>query len=117
MVIIAKKPTKKTTTTKSKKKPVSKPKPEKEKTVSKPKPKKDKFVVGQHILVPKHSKLSQKEKIVLLEKYKISLNELPRISMKDSAIEHLELTNEDVIKIERSSPTSKNTVFYRRVVK
>lgn len=75
------------------------------------------FEISQHILVPKHSKLNDKEKTELLEKYKITFKDLPKISMKDPAISHLDLTNEDIVKIERASPTSKRTIFYRRVVK
>jgi DNA-directed RNA polymerase subunit H (RpoH/RPB5) len=75
------------------------------------------FEIGKHVLVPKHSKLGKKEKDELLDKYKITVKELPRISMKDSAVEHLDLMPADVIKIERPSFTSKSTIFYRRVVK
>jgi DNA-directed RNA polymerase subunit H len=75
------------------------------------------FEVSQHVLVPKHTKLSEKEKKDLMDKYKITFRELPRISLKDAAISHLELEPEDIVKIERPSPTSKNTVFFRRVVK
>ena len=79
--------------------------------------KKQSFDVSQHILVPKHTKLSEKEKKELLENYKITLRELPRISMKDPAIASLDLTSDDVIKVERPSATTEHTVFYRRVVK
>ncbi len=75
------------------------------------------FDISQHVLVPKHTKLSDKEKIELMEKYKITLKDLPRISMKDPAISHLDITTEDIIKIERPSLTSKTTVFFRKVVK
>ncbi len=75
------------------------------------------FEVSQHILVPKHTKLSQKEKEELLSKYRISLKDLPKISIKDPAISGMELTTKDVIKVERPSLTSKQTVFFRKVVK
>jgi len=67
--------------------------------------------------VPKHTKLTDKEKKELLDHYKITLQDLPRISMKDPAIEGMEVTTTDIIKIERPSATAKETVFYRRVVK
>jgi len=73
--------------------------------------------VHLHYLVPKHIKMSEKEKKEMLEKYKISLNDLPQIFMDDPAIAHLELTTDDVIKIERSSQTTKTSYFYRRVIK
>ncbi|MEM3374546.1 MAG: DNA-directed RNA polymerase subunit H [Candidatus Woesearchaeota archaeon] len=75
------------------------------------------FDVSQHFLVPKHKKLSEKEKNELLEKYKITAKELPRISIKDPAISRLDVEVDDIIMIERQSPTAKKTVFYRRVVK
>ena len=75
------------------------------------------FEINQHVLVPKHTKLGEKEKAALLEKYQITLKDLPKISMKDPAISHLELTQEDVIKVERPSATTKTTVFFRRVGK
>ncbi|MFH2021281.1 MAG: DNA-directed RNA polymerase subunit RpoH/Rpb5 C-terminal domain-containing protein [archaeon] len=70
-----------------------------------------------HVLVPKHSKASEKETAELLEKYKIRVEDLPRINIKDPAISHLDIAPSDVIKVERPSATAKVTVFYRRVVK
>lgn len=72
--------------------------------------------VTKHVLVPKHTKLSQKEKQELLEKYDISEAELPKISKKDPAIEHLNLKPGDVIMIERPSLTAGKAIFYRVVV-
>jgi DNA-directed RNA polymerase subunit H len=69
-----------------------------------------------HVLVPKHSKLSQKERQELFEQYKISLKELPKISTRDPAIRHLDAAEGDVIKIVRKSPTAGETVFYRGVI-
>ena len=79
--------------------------------------KEEKFDVNLHNLVPKHIKLSEKEKKDVLETYKISLNDLPQIFMDDPTIAHLELTTEDIIKIERPSQTTKISYFYRRVIK
>ncbi|MBN1503259.1 DNA-directed RNA polymerase subunit H [Candidatus Woesearchaeota archaeon] len=73
--------------------------------------------ITNHVLVPKHVKLSEKEKNEILEKYKITLSELPRISINDPAIKDTEITTKDVVKIIRESPTAKETVYYRRVVK
>jgi len=79
--------------------------------------KKNKFNVNQHILVPKHTKATDKEKKELLEKYRITLKELPRISIKDPAIKDMGLAINDIIKIDRPSPTAERTVYYRRVVR
>ncbi len=76
------------------------------------KPKTD---VTKHALIPKHSKLGEKEKKELLEKYHISLKELPKIMKDDSAIMHLDAKPGDVIKIMRESPTAGKSVFYRGV--
>jgi len=75
-----------------------------------------KFEVAKHVLVPKHTKVSEKEKKELLEKYAIDLENLPRIQPTDAAIQHLDVKEGDIIKIERASPTAGETVFYRRVV-
>jgi DNA-directed RNA polymerase subunit H len=75
------------------------------------------FKIGDHFLVPKHTKLTDKEKEALLEDYKITAKELPKINIKDPAISHLDPSTDDVIRIDRASPTSKTTVFYRKVVK
>lgn len=74
-----------------------------------------KVEITKHQLVPKHQKLSEKEKSALLEKHNISLEELPKISKKDPAIAHLEVKVGDVIKIIRPSKTAGETEFYRGV--
>jgi len=74
-----------------------------------------KFRVKNHSLVPKHVKLSEKDKKELLEKYKITIKHLPSILLTDPGIEELTVKENDIIKIERDSPTAGKTVFYRRV--
>lgn len=69
----------------------------------------------EHELIPKHEKTTAKEKKQLLEKYNISIKQLPRISKKDAAIEHLSVNDGDVLKITRKSKTAGETVFYRVV--
>lgn len=77
---------------------------------------KAKYDVTKHALVPKHAKASEKEKKDILERYNITLHQLPRILKSDPAIDHLDADDGDVIKITRASPTAGETVFYRRVV-
>ena len=77
---------------------------------------KTKLEINKHVLVPEHKKLNNKEKVALLEKYNISLNNLPRILNKDKAISELKANDGDVIKIERQSPTAGVTKFYRVVI-
>ena len=77
--------------------------------------KKKKLLIKKHDLIPVHIKLSGKEKQALLEKYRISLKELPKIKLDDSAIAKLNVKPGDVIKIIRESPTAGESIFYRGV--
>lgn len=74
------------------------------------------FDVSKHILVPKHSKLSDSEKNKLLEKYNINVLELPKILKEDPAIAKLDVKVGDVIKIERKSKTAGTSDYYRVVI-
>ena len=76
---------------------------------------KKKFDVTKHQLVPKHLKVSEKEKGELLKRYNITVKELPKILVDDPAIEHLEVKVDDVVKIIRQNPTAGEVVFYRCV--
>ncbi len=75
-----------------------------------------KFDIKKHILVPKHAKASEKEKKEVLEKYNISIYDLPLIKKNDPAIKDLEVKPGDMIKITRDSQTAGETTFYRCVV-
>ncbi len=75
----------------------------------------EKFDVQKHILVPKHTKLSEEEKLKTLEQYNLSLTQLPKILIDDSAIQELDVNEGDIIKIERKSPTIGKSYFYRVV--
>ncbi len=77
--------------------------------------KKQKFKVDKHILTPKHSKISEKEKAQLFERYNVTSKELPKILKTDSAIKGLGAKLGDVIKITRKSQTAGESVFYRVV--
>jgi DNA-directed RNA polymerase subunit H (RpoH/RPB5) len=50
---------------------------------------KKKLKIDKHSLIPKHVKLSEKEKEALLKKYNITLSELPKILKDDPAIQSL----------------------------
>ena len=77
---------------------------------------KKKFKADKHSLIPKHSRLSDAHKGKLLEKYNISVKELPRILKTDAAIVSLAAKPGDVIKITRNSLTASEATFYRVVV-
>ena len=72
---------------------------------------KDKIV---HKLIPEHTIVSNKDEI--LKKFRVTVQGLPKISMKDPAIQHLDAKPGDVIEIKRSSKTAGDTIFYRGVV-
>tara|TARA_Y100000310_G_scaffold319093_1_gene373927 strand:+ start:465 stop:704 length:240 start_codon:yes stop_codon:yes gene_type:complete len=75
-----------------------------------------KFDIAKHHLVHKHSKLSEKEKKDLLEKYQITNANLPKILIKDPAIAHLKAKEGDIIKIIRVNPNVGEIPFYRGVI-
>jgi len=72
--------------------------------------------ITAHILVPKHSKLSPEEVSALLKELNISINQLPKILKTDPGIRHLNAESDDVILIERDSPTSGKAKYYRMVI-
>jgi DNA-directed RNA polymerase subunit H len=69
-----------------------------------------------HALVPKHTKLSDKEKEELLAKYNIIPSQLPSILKNDPMIKPLGLEVGDIIKIDRESKTAKKSIYYRAVI-
>ncbi len=75
-----------------------------------------KLIIKNHVLKPKHTKLSDKEKAKLFSRYKITFNELPKIKKDDAALAELDAKEGDVIKIVRQSPTAKVSVYYRGVI-
>jgi len=77
--------------------------------------KKQKFKVDKHILTPKHSKLGEREKTQLLDKYHVTSKEMPKILKTDAALRELEVKMGDIIKITRKSETAGESVFYRVV--
>ncbi|MFA6072733.1 MAG: DNA-directed RNA polymerase subunit H [Candidatus Woesearchaeota archaeon] len=93
----------------------------KEKAMKKPKSKRvtrttgNKLIV-EHKLVPMHTKLSEKEAKALLEFHNVTIKELPKIYIDDPAIRHLDVKENDIIKIIRQSPTAGKIVFYRGVI-
>ncbi|HLG23725.1 MAG TPA: DNA-directed RNA polymerase subunit H [Candidatus Nanoarchaeia archaeon] len=77
--------------------------------------KKTKFKVDKHILTPKHSKLSDKEKQALYDRYNVTQKELPKVFKTDAAIRELDAKVGDVIKVTRVSATAGQSFFYRVV--
>ncbi len=75
-----------------------------------------KFDISEHLLVPKHTKLKDDEKQVVLNHYNISIQQLPQIKQSDPALSKIPTNPGDVIKIVRKSPTTGETAFYRVVI-
>ena len=102
---------------------VTKPKKESKKSVTKPKKESKKsveseseVVILEHNLTPLHEKVLDDQVESIMSKYNASLSQLPKISGSDPAIKHLEVKSGDIIKIERGSPTSGRTIYYRMVI-
>ena len=74
------------------------------------------FDVNKHNLVPKHSKLSDKERGSILSKFRIIEKDLPKIIITDPAITSLGVKPGDIIKIERKSLTAGIAYHYRLVL-
>jgi DNA-directed RNA polymerase subunit H len=72
--------------------------------------------VIEHNLVPKHELLSPDEGQGVLEKYKVTKEQMPMILTTDPAIAHLEAKVGDIIKITRRSKFIGESLYYRVVV-
>jgi len=72
------------------------------------------LILKMHILQPKHSKLKPDEMAKLLEKYNISLSQLPKIKANDAALLE-DCKVGDIIKIERKDK-GKVTDYYRVII-
>ena len=79
--------------------------------------KKKKIDVLLHELVPKHKLLTKQETLDLLEKYQISVIDLPQISEKDPVEIAIGAKEGDVVKIIRDSSTTVKSIYYYRYVK
>lgn len=78
--------------------------------------KKRKVDVLLHELVPKHQLLTKEESQKLLEKYKISVIDLPQMSEKDPVAIAVGAKEGDIVKIIRDSHTTVKFVNYYRYV-
>lgn len=61
--------------------------------------------------------MNDAEKKEILEQYRVTLKELPKILATDPIAEHLKAKAGDIIKIIRSSRTAGESVYYRVVIR
>jgi len=70
----------------------------------------------EHDMIPKHEILSAEELEDVLNKYNITVDQLPKIKVTDPVCELIGAKLSQVLKITRNSPTAEKAVYYRLVV-
>lgn len=69
-----------------------------------------------HILIPKHEKLTDKEKKEILDQYGQTTSKFPTINAKDAGLAGLNVKANDMIRIIRKDQTTNHSVYYRVVI-
>jgi len=72
--------------------------------------------ITKHILVPRHIVLSEKEKEEVLQRYHVTVHQLPKIMTTDPIARHYGLRLGQIVKIIRFSENAGQYVTYRYVV-
>jgi DNA-directed RNA polymerase subunit H len=74
------------------------------------------FDIFEHLLVPKHEILSEKEKNQLLASFKVKPYQMPQVTSTDPAVKAIGAKPGDVLRIIRRSSTAGEHIAYRYVV-
>jgi DNA-directed RNA polymerase subunit H len=74
------------------------------------------FNIFDHVLVPKHEILTQKEREEILAQYRVQPHQLPWIRASDPAVRAIGAKPGDIVRIIRDSPTAGKYVSYRYVI-
>ena len=69
-----------------------------------------------HILIPKHVRLSDKQKQEVLNRYNVTEIQMPKIRSNDAALAGLDAKKGDMIKVIRKTKTAGTSDFFRVVV-
>ena len=76
----------------------------------------NKNIILEHELVPMHEILSKEDAALVLEKYGIGSEQLPKILDSDPVVKAIGAKRGNILKITRKSPTAGESVYYRLVV-
>ena len=74
------------------------------------------FDIFEHLLVPRHEILSEKERSSLLEQYKVKPYQMPQVTSTDPAVKAIGAKPGDILRIIRKSSTAGEHIAYRYVV-
>lgn len=74
------------------------------------------FDLFEHVLVPRHEILEEKEKEQLLTQLRVHPYQLPQISSFDPAVKAIGAKPGDLLRVIRKSPTAGKHIAYRYVV-
>jgi len=72
--------------------------------------------IMEHKLVPLHVVISEEEREILFNKYKITSDQLPKIISSDPVAMSIDAKPGQIVKIVRKSHTAKEAVAYRLVI-
>ena len=77
----------------------------------------EEFNILNYEMVPEHTILSKEEAKQVLEKFKITPENLPKILLSDPVVKAINAKEGDILKIVRKSKTAGTSLYYRIVVK